>query len=102
MEGGEGGAQPHLLRGGGGHHRLRPDQGLCGPQTRRGEGGGYHQDGFPALPYFNMLLQICSGLQWSVQVLVFDSGTFLLETVLEGRGEPVWQVGELQTGEVTY
>ena len=26
------------------------------------------------------------------QVLVFDSCTFLLETVLEGRREPVWQV----------
>ena len=27
-----------------------------------------------------------------MQVLVFDSCTFLLETVLEGRKEPVWQV----------
>ena len=27
-----------------------------------------------------------------MQVLVFDGCTFLLETVLEGRKEPVWQV----------
>ena len=29
---------------------------------------------------------------WFFQVLVFDGFTFLLETVLEGRKEPVWQV----------
>ena len=29
---------------------------------------------------------------WFFQVLVFDGCTFLLETVLEGRKEPVWQV----------
>ena len=29
------------------------------------------------------------------QVLVFDSCTFLLETVLEGRREPVWQVFDI-------
>ena len=28
----------------------------------------------------------------SFQVLVFNGCTFLLETVLEGRKEPVWQV----------
>ena len=31
-------------------------------------------------------------------MLVFDSGTFLLETVLEGRGEPVWQVASSRGG----
>ena len=34
------------------------------------------------------------------QVLVFDSCTFLLETVLEGRREPVWQVFDIFSSSV--
>ena len=37
-------------------------------------------------------LKICSDSFMVFQVLVFDGCTFLLETVLEGRKEPVWQV----------
>lgn len=53
------------------------------------------------MPYYNMVHIV----HLSLQVLVFDSGTFLLETVLEGRGEPVWQVrrtGDGSTDGWTY
>ena len=64
----------------------------CTPGDRYCAGGHPHLGHWPCV---RSTPQGGGGGEWRhqcLQVLVFDAASFLLETVLEGRGEAVWQI----------